>query len=790
MKKLSLVFSFLLFSFIFSFAQNHKADSLKIALNNAKQDTERINTLIRFSSALENTNVDSALLLSTEALKLAKLIKWQKGIAGADYDIGIYLDAKGESEKAIAYEDSAAAIFQENNLTAKLASVYNVLANIISEQSQYSKALDYYFKALAIDSVISKGSLGDIYNNIGLVYSDQGNYIRAEECYFKALNIYNEKGDKGGIASTLSNLGNIYYIQGDFTKALKEHLKALKIDQDEGKDDNVSLDYSNIGNCYMELQQFSKAIDFTLRSVELGKKTGSVSNLSNSIGNVGLIFIRLYAIDSTLQEFDYTVNNNTFRIKRNALLDSAMVYEQKAKTIAEITNNKMSRVYTFKAIGDIFSLQKKNDLAISFYEHAIQLADSLGLAKEKMENSLAVAHSLMKKGDYRGATRYFDNVLVLKDTLFSQEKEKQSGKLEAQFEYDKKTLEQDKEREKEEALVAEHDKRQKLVTVGISIGLVIVLVFLFLLFRRFKITNKQKHIIEAQKKDVDAAYGKLNDAHEQLQEKDKDITDSIAYARKIQNAILPSEESLKNSLREYFVLYKPRDVVSGDFYWCHREGNKTIFAVVDCTGHGVPGAFMSMIGNSMLNQVVIENNMNNDPAEILNQVRNNLLRQLQQKGQESVSRDGMDMAICIWDRSANTLKYAGANNSLYIVRNGIAGSTSENPKFRPHGNDMVEILPDKQPIGYQEGKMELSFTAQTIQLKKNDCVYIASDGYQDQFGGERNKKFTSRALRDMLVSVNSLPMKEQKRVLESTIEKWKSTYAQTDDICVMGLKIV
>jgi serine phosphatase RsbU (regulator of sigma subunit) len=213
-----------------------------------------------------------------------------------------------------------------------------------------------------------------------------------------------------------------------------------------------------------------------------------------------------------------------------------------------------------------------------------------------------------------------------------------------------------------------------------------------------------------------------------------------------------------------------------------------LFAVVDCTGHGVPGAFMSMIGNSILNQVVIEDKASTT-SEILGKMRTNLLKQLQQKGQEAVSRDGMDMSVCIWDKDKSTLQYSGANNPLYLVRKNISSTAPQNLKMRPHGNDMIELLPDKQPIGYQEGKMETAFIMQTIQLQKGDMVYIASDGYHDQFGGEKNKKFTSRAFRDLLVSLNGKSVEQQKIILDGTIETWKASYAQTDDICVMGVKI-
>ena len=769
-------------------SQNHKRDSLVEALAHTTQDTERVNVLIRMAATYENTVMDSALLLCNQALILARHIGWKKGIANAQYGVGIYTDLKGNAQLGLAYEDSAMNLAVANDFKVKLGSIYNVMGNILSEQSQYTKALDYYFKAVAIDSLNNKkGSLPDIYNNIGLVYADQSNYVKAEEFYFKAMKMYDETNNKDGIATTSSNLGNIYDLQGNYKKALKNYLNALEIDKEIDKEDAIAMDYSNLGNGYMSEHDYSKAIDYTYQSIMVSRKVGTLGNLSNSLGNIGLIFTEVYAYDSSHSNFTYKEYGKEVSITYSSLLDSALAYLQSAGSLAKETDNYLSLVYALKGLGSVFSIQKKYDKSIASYQQALVIEDSLGLLREQMETSQALAHTLMQNGNYQLATKYFDRVLVLKDSIFSREKEKQSGKLEAGFEYDKKLLEQRKEHEKEQALGAERDKHEKIIIGVVTVGLIVVLVFLILLFKRFKVTNEQKKVIEEQKKEVDGAYGKLNNAHLELQEKDKDITDSIAYARKIQSAILPSEEDLKQSLGEYFVLYKPRDVVSGDFYWCYNEGNKVIFAVVDCTGHGVPGAFMSMIGNSLLNQVVIESHINN-AAEILNSVRGNLIKQLQQRG-EAVSRDGMDMAVCIWDKGNNMLEYAGANNALYLVRSGINTNITGTNKLRPHGGSLLEVLPDKQPIGYQEGKMESLFTAYSIQLQKGDCIFIASDGYHDQFGGERNKKFTSRAFRDLLASLTNKSVTEQKEILNTTIEKWKRDYAQTDDICVLGVRI-
>lgn len=789
MKRLPLAIIIFIFFANSSLAQTYSADSLKKVLHTVKQDTEKVNTLLHYAGTFENTNVDTALTLALQALQLSRNSSWQKGIANSLYDVGIFYDIRGEFGRAEKYEDSSMELCKQYGFGNKLASVNNALGNLLSEESQYSKALDYYYKALGYDSIMNKGSLPDLYNNIGLVFSDQGSYVKAEEYYFKSLEIYDATGNKDGTATTLSNLGNIYEIQGEHDKALKCYTKALDFDVKIHKDGAIASDYSNIGNTYLAMNKYSEALDYIHKSIQLSTKIGQLGNISNDIGNIGLTFINFYEIDSTHQNFTYTVNGKEVIIQYSNILDSALYYELKAQAIAASTNNKQGLVYAFQGLGSIFSLQRNNNKAIDSYEAGVALADSLGLMHEEMEISQSLAHTLIRAGNYQLATKYFDKVLALKDSLFGREKEKETGKLEAQFEYDKKLMEQHSRHEKEQAIAEEQNKREKYVIASVSLGLVAVLALLLVIFRRFRITNEQKKVIEEQKKEVDTAYDKLNSTHALLQEKDKDITDSIAYARKIQSAILPSEEQLKDSLGNCFILYKPRDVVSGDFYWCHTAENKVVFAVVDCTGHGVPGAFMSMIGNSVLNQVVIENN-NFNSAEILNKVRNNLLKQLQQKGQEAVSRDGMDMALCVWDKIKNTLQYSGANSSLYMVRKNINSNATPNPKMRVHGSDMLELLADKQPIGYQEGRMETTFTSQTLNLQKGDCIYITSDGYQDQFGGEKNKKFTSRALRNLLVSINNQPVIEQKNILDTTIEKWKNTYAQTDDICVMGIKII
>jgi serine phosphatase RsbU (regulator of sigma subunit)/tetratricopeptide (TPR) repeat protein/putative methionine-R-sulfoxide reductase with GAF domain len=257
-----------------------------------------------------------------------------------------------------------------------------------------------------------------------------------------------------------------------------------------------------------------------------------------------------------------------------------------------------------------------------------------------------------------------------------------------------------------------------------------------------------------------------------IEEKNKHITDSIKYAKRIQEAIIPGEDSVKELLKNSFVLYKPKDIVSGDFYWIERKENKILFAVVDCTGHGVPGAFMSIIGFNGLNQIVNEYGYTK-PSEILTQLNKTISYTLRQRVEDSVIRDGMDMAICCIDLDNNKLEFAGAFNPLFIIRN----------------NEVLEIKGDKQPIGNFLGHENYVFTNREIDLLPSDKLYLFSDGYADQFGGPIGKKLKYNYFRQLLLDNHQKPMPDQKQAIDSFFENWKEGYEQIDDVCVIGVGI-
>jgi serine phosphatase RsbU (regulator of sigma subunit) len=256
-----------------------------------------------------------------------------------------------------------------------------------------------------------------------------------------------------------------------------------------------------------------------------------------------------------------------------------------------------------------------------------------------------------------------------------------------------------------------------------------------------------------------------------IEEKNKNITDSINYAKRLQNAILPSDDSIQNILPEHFILYQPKDIVSGDFYWISEHSTKIIVAAIDCTGHGVPGALLSIVGHNAINKTINELGITK-PSEVMHSM-NTIIKNVLHQDSESNVKDGMDMALCTYDKTTGILEYAGANNPLYIV--------SE--------NKLTIIKASKLTVGTVEAHITEPPKNHTIQLKKGDCFYVFSDGFADQFGGEANKKFKSSGLQNLLVSVANYSLEKQKVMIADVFNSWKGNNEQVDDVLVIGIRV-
>jgi len=355
------------------------------------------------------------------------------------------------------------------------------------------------------------------------------------------------------------------------------------------------------------------------------------------------------------------------------------------------------------------------------------------------------------------AYHYYKLYNVYKDSLFNRKVVSNISLTQTKYKSEQEKIVLKKEQEKKDIIsLKEQEKNEVIIYFGIVV-IILMICLIGLMFYQLFNTKRKKAKIEVQKLLVE--------------EKNQEITDSISYAQKIQEALLTSDNYIKNCFPDSFVYYQPKDLVSGDFYWMYSSDEYIFFTVFDCTGHGVPGAFMSMIGNSLLNEMVIERKIL-ETNEIMDVISNKIKQSLGQNNKEGESRDGMDMVLCRLNKKTNELMFTCAKNPLWLIRDG----------------QLDEYKGDKRPVGYFIGK-GIPFTAQKITLNNNDIVYLFSDGFADQFGGKQRKKYKSHNFKNYLLSISGNNLDIQFEKLYEEFNKWKGENDQLDDVCVMGLRI-
>jgi serine phosphatase RsbU (regulator of sigma subunit) len=355
----------------------------------------------------------------------------------------------------------------------------------------------------------------------------------------------------------------------------------------------------------------------------------------------------------------------------------------------------------------------------------------------------------VRNSDWENALNYYVLHTEMEDSLYNVNVQKNT--LRKKLEYDH-NLEKTTEALKTE----EEKKRSEQAMLFLMVGLGVVVVFALIVYSRLRITRRQKKIIEEQKELVD--------------EKNTEIVDSINYAKRLQDAILPNQKSISDNFNDSFIFYLPKDIVAGDFYWFHRENDTVFVAAADCTGHGVPGAMVSVVCANALDQAVKEFRLTNTGL-ILDKVRSLVVQTFAKSG-ENV-KDGMDISLCKIDLSSNSIEFSGANNPLWIIKNGA--------------EDVTIIKGDRQPVGQFE--KEISFHSHELTANKGDWIYLFSDGYVDQFGGDKGKKFKSSNLKSLLSDISHHNGEEQKKEIEKVFNDWKGELEQLDDVCMIGIQI-
>ena len=608
------------------------------------------------------------------------------------------------------------------------------------------------------------GALQGALNNIGYIHMHQGNTTKALEYYHECLKIQAQIGNINNRASTLNNIGTIYLNQIDFTEALNYFEIGLKIREEIGDKHGIAESLNNIGYVFNEQGDFLKALEYYLKALKIQEEINDVNGQAIALGNIGIIY------------------------KRQKMFPKALEYYTKSLKKMEEIGDRAGISTTLNNIGVIHYMRGRFNKAKIYGENSLKLGREIGFPDNILIASNLLRKVYRKQSNWKAAYSMFELYNIMRDSLDNLESKRAAIKQDLKYTYEKQAVADsikaaevkkvDEAQMKAQEAALAHEKTKSYVLYG---GVGILLLLGGFMFNRYRIIRKQKMTIESQKNEVEKqrelaeAQTKIAENQKVLVEvKNKEILDSINYAKRIQNAILPPPRIVNEYLGESFILYKPKDVVAGDFYWLEYVNDTVLFAAADCTGHGVPGALVSVICNNALNRAVREYHLS-DPGQLLDKVREIVIQQFE-KSEEDV-KDGMDIALCslaITDPNSNKarqLQYAGANNPLWIVRN----------------SEILETKANKQPIGKFDNLNP--YTTHSIDLLKGDSVYIFSDGYVDQFGGQRGKKFKSKALKELLISIQLQPMDKQKSLLDKAFENWKGALEQIDDVCIIGVKI-
>ncbi len=649
-----------------------------------------------------------------------------------------YLNSNLDSAKIVASKINNEATAKQYTKGMGLGANYIGLCHLT--EGRYDSAVVYFNRAIKFYGAknFSKG-LCDAYSNLGICYDYQGNFPTAIQNHLKALKIAEIISDENTVSRASNNLGTVFYQQRNFKMALGYFERSLKIREEKKDVYGIASCCLNIASCLSELKLEDKSTYFLNKSISSARQVG----------------------DSALLADGYTSLAQNYSRKKD--YKNAIFHYNKAVAIYKQFNDlrALSQIYSFMGIN--YGNLKEQKLSHQHFLLAYKLSTQIHNLEEIKASAagLVVTYAYFSKPD--SVAYFLTQYGKMRDTLYSASSSEQIADMQTKYETDKKDKEiklKDLEIDKQ----AIESQKKSFQRNAFIIGFALMLGLSFFIYRGYRQKqqanieiNKQKDIIVEQKSIVE--------------EKNKEITDSITYAQRIQQALLAGKSLLDKQLKNYFIFFQPKDIVSGDFYWGTEAHNKFYFIIADCTGHGVPGAFMSLLNISFLNEAINEKNLQKT-NQILDHVRHKLIQNLAEDGSTEGGKDGMDCSLLCFDLKNNKLEFSCANNPIMIVRN----------------NEVLQFGSDRMAVGRSPKENE-PFTTHYFDLQKGDTVYAFTDGYPDQFGGPKGKKFKQKKLTEILLENSSNDLIKQQDILKETFTNWKGSLEQVDDVLVVGIKV-
>jgi len=648
------------------------------------------------------------------------------------------------------------------------------LGRVYSSWGNYDKALYYFNQAREIaEESNNEELLILIHNDLGDLSLKKGDFNDAITHQKTAFDISSQITYPIGVARSLKRIGDVHERWGNDSIAIRYYQKSLIVYTKLDEQKEMADLFADLGRVYNAMNNDVEAIGCFNKAMKINDKVGNPSNKASCLHELGIIYLKK--------------NNNNEALKH--LTESQLIYSSLNKN-TELSGN-------YIAIGQVYENEKVYSKAIENYFKGLDLAKKLGQKQEMEEAYLGLSKCYEKQKNITLAFEYYKLHKTMHDSLFTMESQVRINQIETKFQLLKNEQQikmQTQNILKNELKIKQQQSVRNLLIAAISAALLVIVIFIWayiqkrkshnlILIQKQEISEKQI-LLEKQKEEILQQYEHLHQKNEEiLAQRDEiemqqqtllkinaDVKASINYAERIQRSMLPEEPRLQEYFSDFFIYFKPRDIVSGDFYWFRSIQNYLVIAAADCTGHGVPGAFMSMLGMSLLNEII--NDMPIDsPNIILDKIRKKIKSALKQKGTLGEMRDGMDMALCVINTETHHLQFAGAHNPLYIIRN----------------NELIHFKGDPQPLAIYERERE--FTLNSIDLQPNDCFYLFTDGYADQFGGTEGKKFMSKNFKDLILKIHKQPMKMQKLELEKNYKEWRNNMEQMDDLLVMGFRL-
>ncbi|MES2591139.1 MAG: tetratricopeptide repeat protein [Bacteroidota bacterium] len=694
--------------------------------------------LIIYSCSAQNRTVDSLLNLikkdkpDTNKVNHLNALGWELRVQNPDTSIILGIEALNIITPIQSLELNSIKNVQESKeMRALRARALGYLGVYYDLKGDYFAALEYSMKALQISEEINnkKGMAGYL-SNIGNVYFYQGAYPKALDYYFKSLKIQETLGNKIRIGTNLGSIANVYRVQADYSKALEYYLKALKIDEETKNNYGISINLGNLGNLYNDRKDYPNALKYYNKALKLAEEFNDENQMASWMCNIGNVNVT----------------------QKNYLV--ALSYYKRALIISERQGIKSNLAATLSSLGSLYIITGKFNEAEECLKRAISINENVGVLDYLYKSEEALSELYDSTGRHKEAFIHYKKAVAIKDSLFSQENKKQLVRKEMNYEFEKKEAATKAEHDKQIAVAEAEKKKQWIVLMLVSCVLVLVVLFAGFVVRSLRIARKQKNLIESQK---------------------FQIVESINYSKKIQNSLLPNLSDMEKSIAGLFVFYQPKDIVSGDFYYFQKFEKYTLLACVDCTGHGVPGGFMSTLGSLLLDKIV--NSELLSPSEILTKLSDEIIRVLHQQSGGEI-QDGMDLSICLIDHNNKKIQFSGARNGIIVV------SEEETKRYKA----------DALPVGGNYMKkgvpIDRRFNTQTISINQNDWIYMYTDGFMEQAGGQGNIPMNYAQFEEHLKEVSKEINPEAKnKYLQTKIDSWRGVRERDDDILIMGFQI-